>query len=69
MYMNLRISHINRSSKKNRWKPGFAMSRKNLELIKNVLEERFWVDVILPEKFKSWDKTIQEALKEEENKL
>jgi len=69
MYMNLRISHINRSSKKNVCKPWFAMSKENLQLIKNVLEERLWVDVILPENFKSWDKTIQEALKEEENKL
>lgn len=64
-----KIVNINRNTAKRNKKPWFAMSRENLQLIKEVLVDRLWADVIIPESFKTWDKTIEEALKEEENKL
>lgn len=60
-----KIVHINRNNtQKNQRKKWYAMSKENLELIKEVLVKRLWAEVILPDNFEAGDKTIEEILQE-----
>lgn len=63
-----KIVHINRhNAQKHPRKKWYAMSKENLELIKEVLVKRLWAEVVLPDNFEAGDKTIEEALQEDQN--